>query len=36
MGGPISGAKRGLVVSKRLNEVYIWLVVKCVNMIRAS
>ena len=32
----ISGAKRGLVVSKRLIEVYIWLVVKCVNMIRAS
>ena len=30
------GLKRGLVVSKRLIEVYIWLVVKCVNMIRAS
>ena len=31
----IQGLKRGLVVSKRLIEVYIWLVVKCVNMIRA-
>ena len=30
------GLKRGLVVSKRLIEVCIWLVVKCVNMIRAS
>ena len=30
------GLKRGLVESKRLIEVYIWLVIKCVNMIRAS
>ena len=29
------GYKRGLVVSKRLTEVYIWLVVKYVNMLRA-
>ena len=33
---PYQGLKRGLVVSKRLIEVYIWLVVKCVNMITAS
>ena len=32
-----TGAKKGaIVVSKRLIEVYIWLVIKCVNMIRAS